>query len=243
MGDGPPLILLHGYVGSGRATWRPQLEALSDAFTVIAWDGPGAGGSEDPPESLGMAGFADCLAEFIEGLELGRPHVAGLSFGGAVAIELHRRHPEIPRSLILASAYAGWAGSLPPDEVDRRLAQVLELADLPPERFVSVVAPTMFEGVTPPDFLASLLEFHPAGVRAMARAVAEADLRDALPGIDVPTLLLYGERDVRAPREVAEALHAGIPGSRLVFLPTGHVCNIEAPERFNAEVRAFLQDA
>jgi pimeloyl-ACP methyl ester carboxylesterase len=210
---------------------------------VIAWDGPGAGGSEDPPESFGMAGFADCLAEFIDGLGLGRPHVAGLSFGGALAIELHRRHPETPRSLILASAYAGWAGSLPPDEVDRRLAQVLELADLPPERFVSAVEPTMFEGATPPDFLASLLEFHPAGVRAMTRAVAEADLRDALPGIDVPTLLLYGERDVRAPREVAEALHAGIPGSRLVFLPTGHVCNIEAPERFNAEVRAFLQEA
>ncbi len=44
----------------------------------------------------------------------------------------------------------------------------------------------------------------------MARAVAEADLRDVLPEIDVPTLLLYGENDVRAPREVAEAIHAGI---------------------------------
>ena len=63
-----------------------------------------------------------------------------------------------------------------------------------------------------------------------------------LPGVDVPTLLLYGEEDVRAPREVAEAIYAGIPGSRLVFLPgAGHVSNVEAAERFNAEVRAFLR--
>ena len=103
--------------------------------------------------------------------------MAGLSFGDALALELYRRHPEVPRSLILASAYAGWAGSLPPDEVDRRLNQVLDLADLPPERFISAVEPTMFEGSTPPEFLASLSQFHPAGLRAMARAVAEADLR------------------------------------------------------------------
>ena len=75
----------------------------------------------------------------------------------------------------------------------------------------------------------------------MARAVAEADLRDVLPRIDLPTLLLYGESDVRAPLAVAEALHARVPGSRLVVLPgVGHACNIEAAPRFHAEVREFL---
>jgi pimeloyl-ACP methyl ester carboxylesterase len=49
-GAGPPLVLLHGYVGDGPTTWRRQLEALSDQFTVVAWDAPGAGGSSDPPE-------------------------------------------------------------------------------------------------------------------------------------------------------------------------------------------------
>lgn len=243
MGEGPPLVLLHGYVGDGRSTWRPQLEALPDAFDVIAWDGPGAGRSSDPPEAFGMAGFADCLAAFIEALGLGRPHVAGLSFGGALALELYRRHPELPKTLILASAYAGWAGSLPADEVQRRLAQALDLADLPPERFVSEVEPTMFRGPTPPDFIAALIAFHPVGLRAMARAVA-VDLRDALPRIDVPALLLYGEDDPRATRDVAEAIDVAIPRSRLVFLTgAGHLCNIEAADRFNAEVRAFLQEA
>ena len=49
-GNGPPLVLLHGYVGDGPTTWRRQLDALCDEFTVIAWDAPGAGRSSDPPE-------------------------------------------------------------------------------------------------------------------------------------------------------------------------------------------------
>jgi pimeloyl-ACP methyl ester carboxylesterase len=63
-----------------------------------------------------------------------------------------------------------------------------------------------------------------------------------LPHIRVPTLLMYGDRDVRAPLSVADALHEAIAGSTLVVLPeSGHVCNIEASDEFNAEVRSFLQ--
>jgi len=58
----------------------------------------------------------------------------------------------------------------------------------------------------------------------------------------VPTLLLYGDKDVRSPLHIAEALHARIPGSRLVVMAgVGHVSDMEAPERFNAEVRGFLR--
>ena len=90
------------------------------------------------------------------------------------------------------------------------------------------------------DFRAGMQAFHPRGFRAMARASAE-DVRDVLPHIDVPTLLVYGDRDVRAPLTVAEALQAAIPRSRLVVLPdAGHLCNIEAPNEFNDAVRDFL---
>jgi pimeloyl-ACP methyl ester carboxylesterase len=107
--------------------------------------------------------------------------------------------------------------------------------------------PTMFSRPMPretvDDFCASMQVFHPPGFRAMARASAE-DIRDVLPHIDVPTLLVYGERDVRAPLTVAEALEAAIPGSRLVVLPdAGHVCSVEAPEEFNAAVRGFLHES
>ena len=77
----------------------------------------------------------------------------------------------------------------------------------------------------------------------MAIASAEADMRDVLPHIDVPTLLLYGDRDVRAPRQLAEALPAGIPASRLVMIQgVGHTSSVKAPDRFSAEVRTFLNE-
>ena len=92
-------------------------------------------------------------------------------------------------------------------------------------------------------FGAAVRAFHPTGFRAMARASAE-NLRDVLPRIDVPTLLLYGAEDVRAPLSVARDLEASIRTSTLVVLPdTGHVANIEAPEAFNRAVRAFLKRA
>jgi pimeloyl-ACP methyl ester carboxylesterase len=245
-GAGPPLVLLHGYVGDGPTTWRRQLDGLSDQFTVLAWDAPGAGGSADPPAAFGLAGYADCLAGFIDRLGLEQPHVAGLSFGGILALKLYRRHPAIPARLILASAYAGWAGSLPAEVTQQRLQQALALAELSSEEFVGTLLPTMFSPTTPPEaveaFRASMLAVHPAGFRAMARASAE-NLRDVLPHIKVPTLLVYGDRDMRASLTVAEDLHAAIPGSTLVVLPdAGHLCNIEAPQAFNKVVRNFLRD-
>jgi pimeloyl-ACP methyl ester carboxylesterase len=244
-GTGPPMVLLHGYVGDRRC-WRLQIEDLSDEFTVVAWDAPGFGSSADPPESFSLADYADSLAAFVAALGLERPHVIGLSFGGGLALELYHRHPATPKTLVLASAYAGWAGSLPADAVEQRLQQALRLADLPPDELVSAVVPTLFSASTPADlvdeFARSVAEFHPVGLRATARAFAEADLRDVLSRIDVPTLLLYGDQDVRAPLNVAEDLHARIPNSTLVVMAgVGHVSNMEAAERFNAEVRAFLR--
>ena len=93
-------------------------------------------------------------------------------------------------------------------------------------------------------FAASVAAFHPAGFRAMALASAESDLRDALPNIDVPVLLLYGDADVRAPLEVAEALLAALPNAHSVVMRgVGHASSVEASETFNAEVRAFLRTA
>ena len=243
-GSGPPLVLLHGYVGDGPTTWRSQLDTLSDEHTVIAWDAPGAGASADPPESFGISGYADALAGFVTRLGLASPHVAGLSFGGILALALCGRHPGIPGTLVLASAYAGWSGSLPADVATQRLQQAMALSELSPDEFVGTLLPTMFSASTPAEvveaFGASMRAFHPIGFRAMARASAES-VRDLLPRIHVPTLLVYGDQDVRAPLAVAEDLHAEIAGSRLVLLPgAGHACNVDAPAAFDRAVRAFL---
>ena len=75
----------------------------------------------------------------------------GLSFGGALALEFHRRHLTLARSLILVSAYAGWAGSLPADAAEQRLQQALVLADLSPEDLLDALLPTMLSDGAPRD--------------------------------------------------------------------------------------------
>ncbi|RFU20460.1 alpha/beta fold hydrolase [Geodermatophilus marinus] len=243
-GSGEPLLLLHGGWSDGRE-WARQLDDLSDEFDVVAWDAPGCGGSPDPPADLTMAGYADAVADLAGALGLGPVHLCGLSFGGGLALAVYRRHPDLVRSLVLASAYAGWKGSLPPEEVEARVSRVRAELDRPPAEWVDAYLPGFFAGPVPQETLdlvrTVMLDVRPAGTRSMLTAFADADLRDVLPTVAVPTLLLYGAEDVRAPRSVAEALHAAIPGSRLVFLPgVGHVTNLEAPEAFDAELRRFL---
>jgi pimeloyl-ACP methyl ester carboxylesterase len=247
-GGGPPLVLLHGGLSDHRE-WRGQLDGLADEFTVVAWDTPGAGGSTDPPETFRMPDYADTLAAFIEALGLERPHVLGLSWGSTLALELYRRRPDLPRTLVLTGAYAGWAGSLPPEEVDRRLAASLGNLDAEPsEAFIRAWVPSLFThraaaGVVE-DYLAVLADNHRAGARPMVMAMAEADLRDVLPAIRVPTLLLCGAEDARSPVGAARELQERIPGSSLVVLPdVGHMSNVEAPEAFNLAVRTFLRTA
>ena len=246
-GHGPPLVLLHGFVGDGVGTWRYQLEKLSDEFTVVAWDAPGAGHSSAAPESFRLPDYADCLSGFVSALKLTHPYVAGLSFGSVLALELFHRHSGLPRKLVLASASAGWAGSFPPDVVQERLQLSLQLSRLPAADFVAAMLPSMFSPGAAADrvadFAANVAEFDPVGFRAMAMALAEADLREVLAFIDVPSLLLYGDQDVRTPRQVADGLLAGIAGSRLVMIPgVGHINSVEAPDQFCAEVRTFLNE-
>ena len=122
------------------------------------------------------------------------------------------------------------------------------MISLPPDAWAREWLPTLLTQTASPgvvdELSAILAEFHPAGQRALLRSGwTEHDVRDFLPQIAVPTLLLYGDRDVRSPAAVAEAMHAQIPGSRLVFMSgVGHMGHLE-PDRFNAEVRSFLRTA
>ena len=197
-GEGPPLVLLHGYLGDGLATWRPQLNALADEFTVVAWDGPGMGASADPASAFRLADYADRLADFIDALGLERPHVAGISFGGGLALELYRRHPDIPRTLVLVSAYAGWAGSLPRAETELRLRQVLELSDRPPGEFIREVGPTLFSDSTPAEtvdgFVANAVPIPPRRAARDGALDRRGGPARGAPAHRVPTLLIHGNR-------------------------------------------------
>jgi pimeloyl-ACP methyl ester carboxylesterase len=242
------VALVHGFVGNGLSTWSHQVEALSDEHTVVAWDAPGAGHSSRPPEWFRLADYADCFTAFLGALGFPRAHLVGLSFGGALVLEAFARHPTVPQSLGLVSAYAGWAGSLTPEETEQRLQFCLDLAERPAHDFLLAMMPSMFSTSAPADavarFAESVIAFDPAGFKVMAVSAAQADLRSVLPTVDVPTLLLYGDKDVRAPLQVGRAIAASIPGSRLVVLPgVGHASPVEAPESVSREIRDFLRDS
>ena len=148
VGEGPPIVFVHGAAADSRL-WRPQLARLADEFTVIAWDEPGAGRSSDVPADFGLADYASCLAALIEELALGPAHVAGLSWGGTVALELWRHQPRLVASLILADTYAGWKGSLPAQEVRARVAGARQMLAASAEEFEPVL-PGLFAGEPPP---------------------------------------------------------------------------------------------
>jgi pimeloyl-ACP methyl ester carboxylesterase len=243
-GLGPPLVLVHGAWVDSRVWWH-QLASLADEYSMVAWDAPGFGGSADPPADFRLPEYADALAGLIRVLGLGRPHVLGLSFGGGLTLELYRRHPEVPGTLLLAGAYAGWAGSLPPDVVHQRLERWLrEIQE--PHAHVRGYLPEFFTGAAVPDdvktILAIMAQVRRSGMEAMTRGFAEADLREVLPRIRVPTLLLWGGADVRSPVPIAREFAARIPHAELVVLPgVGHLSNVDAPAAFDGAVRRFLR--
>jgi pimeloyl-ACP methyl ester carboxylesterase len=244
VGEGPPLVLVHGAAQDGRA-WRPQLAALADEFTVVAWDEPGAGRSSDVPADFGLADYANCLAAVIEALALGPTHLAGLSWGGTVVQELYRHHPRLVATLIFVDTYAGWKGSLPDEEVRARVAGVRDMLAAPAGEFDPTL-PGLFARDPPAEFAPLLEEIaadvRPGSLATQVSVMAEADQRDLLPGIAAPTLLVWGELDARSPLSVARQFEQAIPDTRLVVIPgSGHLSNLERPEQVNQAVREFCR--
>jgi pimeloyl-ACP methyl ester carboxylesterase len=241
-GEGPPLVLVHGGADDGRS-WQPQLDGLAGEFTVVAWDEPGAGRSSDLPRDFGLADYADCLATLIESLTLGSAHVAGISWGGTIVQELYRRRPGLVTSLILIDTYAGWKGSLPEEEVRGRVEGIGAWLSDPQAGSPSS---GMFAGDPPAQFVPLLSEIaaglRRGSVRNQLSVMAEADQRDLLPRISVPTLLIWGELDGRSPLSVARQFETAIPNAELVVIPDcGHLSNLERPEQVNAAIREFCR--
>jgi len=234
-------VLVHGAAVDSRM-WRPQLAALADEFTVVAWDEPGAGRSSDVPSDFALVDYADSLAALIDTLQLGPAHVAGLSWGGTVVLELYRRHPKLVATLILVDTYAGWKGSLPEQEVRARVEGVRRL--LAADHLFDPTLPGLFAGDPPAEFVPLLEEMaadvRPESMRTALLVMAEVDQRDLLPRIAVPTLLIWGELDARSPLTVARQFEEAMPDAKLVVIRgAGHVSNLEQPELFNDAVREF----
>jgi pimeloyl-ACP methyl ester carboxylesterase len=222
-------------IGSNSRSWHRQLEELSRDFHVIAWDAPGYGRSSDPEGRPSMGYYAVKLGGLLDQLQLNRIHLLGHSFGGVVAQEFYRLYPERVSRLILADTT--FKGSR--QKLDERLTMIRTMT---PSELAAARAPQLLSQSSPPEMfeeaIAIMSEIRPAGYEFAAIALAQADTREVLRNLSVPTQLIWGVEDQITP------LWKELPdGARLAAVPyAGHLCYAEQPELFNAIVREFLRE-
>lgn len=256
-GAGEAIVLIHGLAGSS-LTWRPVMPALAEHYDVIAPDLLGHGESAKPMGDYSLGAMASGLRDLLAILDVERATIVGQSFGGGVAMQLAYQHPELCNRLVLVGS--GGLG--------REVSWLLRLCSLPgAEQLMPLVFPRPFAaaGSAVGGFL------HDRGMRAplvseMWRAyssLAGAENRKAFvrtmrgviePGgqtvsaLDrlylagnLPTLIVWGDRDAIIPVDHAHTAHEAIPGSRLEILEgVGHFPHAEAPERFVETMCDFM---
>ena len=197
-GDGPPLLLLHGYFGQGRQ-WEPFLEAFSAHYTVIAPDLLGHGTSSITGEQFEVAASAEALWQLLDALALGQIRAVGYSAGGMTLLQMAAQRPTAIEAMILAAS-----------------AHVLEAA--PPR--------PAWEAMPPP-FQADMLRNHPRGVPQIKKLIGMAlieTLEDQdLAPVKTKALLLAGDRDEVFPVPSVLQTYQALPNAQLWIVPNlGH---------------------
>jgi 4,5:9,10-diseco-3-hydroxy-5,9,17-trioxoandrosta-1(10),2-diene-4-oate hydrolase len=259
LGDGPPLVFVHGLSGSW-PNWLEQLPVLADEHRVLALDLPGFGHSPMPAGEISIAGYARLLDGLLGTLGIDAAAVVGNSMGGFVGAELAISFPERVERLVLVSA-AGLSTHNDPRTVRampavRRLSRVLTMsaawlasksdsvARRPrlrdatmnlvvrhPSRLPAALAAEQLRGAGTPGFMQAL------------QALIGYDVRDRLPQIACPTLIVWGEDDRLITVHDADVFEELIPNARkVVFEDTGHMAMLERPAAFNELLKAFLSE-
>ena len=226
-GDGPPVVLIHGFPQSA-FVWRDLGPLLSSRFRVIVPDMLGSGDSDRPvDEPLGLVAQAGYVAELVRALDIERYAVIGHSVGGGVAQLLAIDHAGVDAMVLMSStAFDAWPTLLtreiqrtPPDqEVElfvhsgMRAAFRIGMAD--PDRLSEDQVAEYLRPWSGPDGVASFFRF--------ARAMDGTGLvgrDDDLRALEIPVLIFWGEEDEFYPPAVAERLNETIPTSTLGLLP------------------------
>ena len=245
-GEGPDLVLLHGWALHG-GMWGPWLDRLADHARLHVLDLPGHGRSRWPVPTHDLGGLARAVfAHIPRGAA-----VLGWSLGGMLALELARQHPRHVRALILMAttpkflAGPDWEHGLQPavlEEFTHGLAQdyrrtvqnFLALQTRGDEHALETLR--MLRGK-----LASHGEPDPRALAAGLDVLRSADLRDALPRLAVPTLVIAGEHDRLTPPGAGRELAAQLPMARFRLVArSGHAPFLSHPDEVLAEVLGFL---
>jgi pimeloyl-ACP methyl ester carboxylesterase len=240
-----PTVLLHAFPYD-RRMWNLQRTGLASVGQVFTPDLPGFGAATVIAD-VSIDIMADAVATFMDSATIREPAVVGgLSMGGYVALAFARKFPDRLRGLILADTRAE-----PDDEAGRanRNKAIEAVTANGVAQFVEAQLPKQLGPTTQKLRLDVVEQARTIGTSQRVEGVVAAlaalrDRPDARPGlgaIHVPTLILVGEEDAITPPAMAEVLHTGIAGSRLVRIPSaGHLSNLEQPDAFNAAVKDFL---
>jgi len=250
-GDGPPLLLLHGFTGRG-AAWGPLLPTLRRVATTIQVDLLGHGRSDAPadPARHAVERQAADIAEILRRVAGGRADVIGYSFGARVALALAIDEPGSIHRLVLESPSPGLAD--PNERESRRAADEILAETIEQDGILAFVAGWESLGLFASQEAlseAARRRLHAERLRNTAHGLA-ASLRGAGQGamtplhgrlaeVTSPTLVVCGAVDPVRAR--AELVAAGIPGARLeVIEGVGHTPHLEAPACFRAIVVPFV---
>ena len=245
-GQGQDLVLLHGWALHG-GMWGPWLDDLAEVARLHVIDLPGHGRSGWPAETRGLAALAQVVFPRIPR----GAAVLGWSLGGMLALELARQHPRHLRALLLVAttpkflAGPDWEHGLPPavlDEFTRGLAadyrrtvqNFLALQTRGDEHMLETLR--MLRGR-----LSAHGEPDPRALAAGLEILRSADLRDALPHIALPSLVIAGEHDRLTAPGAGHELAAQLPSARFRMIErSGHAPFLSHPDQVLAEVRGFL---
>jgi pimeloyl-ACP methyl ester carboxylesterase len=245
--DGTPVALIHGHPFN-RTLWAPQARALvTTGHRVVLPDLRGYGDSDVTPGKVFLSDFADDLAVLLDHLGIERAVVGGVSMGGQIAMEFHRRHPRRVRALVLSDTSAPAETEEGKDFrnrlADRLLAEGMDgYADEVIDKMLAAYNVTALPEVAA-RVLTMMRATDPRGAAAALRGRAERpDYRDSLPAVDVPTLVVVGADDAYTPVAQAEDICRVVPHATLSVIDrAGHLPSAEQPDRFNAALLEFLR--
>ena len=249
-GQGPELVLLHG-VGHHWQAWRPVIDLLAGEFDVIACDSPGFGRSAPLPAGIepNIAAYVDAFEWFFAELGVQRPHVAGNSMGGAIALELARR-----RGIRSATAFSP-AGFWNAPELRFAQASLGALAAMPNSARPAVEALSRrprgrtalfsqlfgYPARMPAEEAVSTLRDAWASPALAGTLAAFGEYRFAAPEAlrGTPVTIAWGERDRLLPyRLQAPRARAMLPWATHLTLGAGHVPFYDDPPAVAAAIRS-----
>lgn len=246
-GEGRPILFLHGWGMSSRV-WRYQIEELSNSYKTVTLDFRGHGDSS-LSEDYTFKTLAEDVKEIADGLGLGRVSLVGWSMGGSVALITAGIYPEIVDTLTLVSTTPKFVASedFPhgqPEAMVRRLARQIE-SDT--NKAMMKFCGLMFEeeGIT--EDIWKLLTESPwpskQTLNGYLKTLAEADLRDSLKKINVPTMIVHGKLDRISFHDAAVFMADKIKRVRLeTHHDEGHDPFLTRPDWFNTELKGFLDE-